>query len=558
MGKLQPYDLEYTISTDYGALVLGNDAIAGNEVTAPKQWKEGLVKWIRNEKYFGLFRSLSIPMQFVTKGKELLDYVYAMQGSEGNATITISRLKRESSTDAWTHIKWFEGKVDFAQCKSTRTSFECNIIEGGLSQIIKSKANTKYDINKAGYNLGLDYHFLISRHPLPNTIPTDEYDYVTLRSAIQCLLNQMAGYTVPFYCPILDALDADNAPLMLTNGRALRNRYANMKNLTTSLDEIFQFFNAMFCAGMGVDVIGGVDTVVIAEKSYFLADTKICETLPNTRAIEISHAKQFSASKIKYGSKSFEGLTYPFGAYSPSQIEDFNKARFHKINNGSIPVTTSTAEIDASCDYTLDGNQTIVTLEYNQGDTTTEEQWDNDIYIAHAQYIHSISNYEWAFYAGHTTEQLNSKNTWLSPKRALYRWLPYLNSITSGIVNVLAYPVEIEIVLPEGVANSSTVVHSDYSNDDSIEPVSVILDGTNQIFKPYIFKIKTAGTVDIADIFEANHNGYISFMYKGVEIKGHIMEVSANPTRRKELEMTLLAHKDTDLTDIFPMPQITP
>ena len=101
-----------------------------------------------------------------------------------------------------------------------------------------------------------------------------------------------------------------------------------------------------------------------------------------------------------------------------------------------------------------------------------------------------------------------------------------------------------------------TQTYSDYDGDTQTEADAVELLGTNLLFKPYVIKIKTSGTVDIADVFEANHNGYISFYYKGVLIKGHIMEVSANPTRRKVLEMTLLAHKDTDLTDIFPMPVI--
>jgi hypothetical protein len=522
--SIQPKDLRYTITTDYGVTVLSH---------APKGWDEGLIKWVRSEKYWGLFRSFSIPMQFALDGKDVLTEVYAKQGSEGRAEVLIERLDR---SDWSTYKTYYNAVVDFSQVKWSHDYFECNLIEGGISQVIKAQETTIYNVNKAPYRNSM----VIQDVALAaSSGAAFVFSAATFRTALEALLYQMYKAVVPVYSELLDDLDASNDVIYVTTGRAIRTDDHDLGNFATSLFDMFQFLNSKFCCGMGVEVINGVDTVVIDGRGYFLQDTQILETVPNGREIEIAPAKQFLANKIMYGDV----------AWQPEDPSLDTEDRFAKECESSIPIKTVKGDVEASSKWYTDYRliQYLINLPSPQLERD-DNSHDNDIFACHVKYDAAQPN-DYFFWTGSCNGVSGALNTWLSPKRALINWLPYLESICSGITETTQLPYLVP-TLPNGYTGITvtSVRDGDPIAEDDILP----LVGTGQLFKPYIFKLKTSGSIDLADILEANHNGYISFYYGDVLMKGHIMEMAANPSRRKVLELTLLAHKDTDLYELHP------
>ena len=513
---IQGLDLRYTITTQAATTVLAY---------APKGWEEGLIKWVRSEKYWGMFRSFSIPMQFYKDGKDILCAVYASEGSEGYAEILIERIDRSTGL----YKTYFKAVADFTQFKWTDLYCEVNLIEGGISKKIKDLEAIKYDILK----------------PTGTPITWTDVKFVSgglytiqvidLEQVLTRLLHHMTGGWVGVESELLDDYTASNSHFYLINGRGIRTGQAG--NMQMSFADLFQALNAAFCMGCGVESTIGGDILRLDSRAYFLQNTEILAATINASETTIAPAKQFLANKMKYG----------FSTWDPqSQNNDPVANRFSKECECSIPTITSKGEVAASSDFFADGEYMtyLYGLDGGAGSIYEDVSGDNDIFILHVKHDGG-QKYMWE---GTCMGVAGAKNTYLGSKQMLINWKSYLESITKGIVNTNIDPYLIT-VLPHGW----TGIHSrsDYTGNTLYEDEIVSLTGDGNIFSPYIFTIKTKGTVDISDILEANHHGYISFNYKGVTLKGHIMEVSANPTRRKVLDLTLLAHKDTDLSQIL-------
>jgi hypothetical protein len=61
---------------------------------APDGWKDTLVKYARNIKYWGLFRDFTVPMKFVGDGAKILRDQMGKFGIESVVTLGIAKLDR--------------------------------------------------------------------------------------------------------------------------------------------------------------------------------------------------------------------------------------------------------------------------------------------------------------------------------------------------------------------------------------------------------------------------------------------------------------------------------
>lgn len=113
---------------------------------SPDGWKDTLVKYGRNLTYLGLFREMTVPMRFTKDGAKILRYVNWNKGQEGIvyfAKHKLNRLAYPHQYDAW-----FMGEIDlskFRQRQQDRT-VTVNVMEGGLSKLLKAHESTSYDI----------------------------------------------------------------------------------------------------------------------------------------------------------------------------------------------------------------------------------------------------------------------------------------------------------------------------------------------------------------------------------------------------------------------------
>jgi hypothetical protein len=196
---MQPFKTRYTLTDNLQAetLVL---------TFHPDGWDDAGVKWVRNEKYFGLFRSFSIPLRFVKDGAEFIRRAFYTYGVNADVTILIERCDND-----WDYVTFYTGKLDFTQIKDEKVFVEINCIDGGLSALVKTNESKVYEIFYDESTVG--------------------FQRFTLDSAYEENLEGLQIYSV--FRELID---------VLTGGKITSGEYAIQSNLLESMSDIEEIF----------------------------------------------------------------------------------------------------------------------------------------------------------------------------------------------------------------------------------------------------------------------------------------------------------------------------
>jgi len=141
-GKPQYINASGNLETGTG--VSRNDGSPANLDYSPEGWLETLVKWARNNKYLGLFREFSVPMIFRKDGAKILRTIKWRLGMEAVYYVAISKLNRTQFPDRYD--PWYSGELDFSKYRQTDTGVDIQIVEGGLSKLLKAYESTTYEL----------------------------------------------------------------------------------------------------------------------------------------------------------------------------------------------------------------------------------------------------------------------------------------------------------------------------------------------------------------------------------------------------------------------------
>lgn len=141
----------------------------------PDKWLDIEVNRQRNQKYFGIERSFTAPLNFVKDGGLILKYffynagvedklylliaekrLYVESGSYIQAEQYIASIDAESSASVieteslpgyyYYYSAIYKGEIDFSQFRHAGPKVTLNIMEGGASKLLKANENTKYTI----------------------------------------------------------------------------------------------------------------------------------------------------------------------------------------------------------------------------------------------------------------------------------------------------------------------------------------------------------------------------------------------------------------------------
>lgn len=110
---------------------------------SPDGWKDQLVNYARNETYYGIFRSYTIPLQFVFDGAQILRSRLYVYGMEDVVNLVINRL----NYDTGQYDLFYTGEIDFSKFEDSIDVFKVNVIEGGLSKYVKAYENVNQEIS---------------------------------------------------------------------------------------------------------------------------------------------------------------------------------------------------------------------------------------------------------------------------------------------------------------------------------------------------------------------------------------------------------------------------
>lgn len=131
--------LYYTVNSSGNVITTTTETA---QARAAMGWKDLKINFERNVKYWGIFREYSVPLQFVKKAAKILRYIFTTQGVEGVCLLEI----RKINTSTLQYEPFFVGDLDFSECSSERDFFQINIMDRGLSEMIKSREDVDFEI----------------------------------------------------------------------------------------------------------------------------------------------------------------------------------------------------------------------------------------------------------------------------------------------------------------------------------------------------------------------------------------------------------------------------
>ncbi|MBO9151930.1 hypothetical protein ACFOTA_06915 [Chitinophaga sp. GCM10012297] len=108
---------------------------------APDGWQDKMVQFGRSAKYFGLFRSFTIPLRFVKAGAKIIRQVQYGSGFEGICYLIILKLNYQTMK----HESWYKGEIDLSKARDRRDYFEVNVLEGGTRKLLSANEGKTYE-----------------------------------------------------------------------------------------------------------------------------------------------------------------------------------------------------------------------------------------------------------------------------------------------------------------------------------------------------------------------------------------------------------------------------
>lgn len=121
------------------------DGVTNAELlSSPEGWQSSLIKYARNLKYWGLFRTFTVPMKFVKDGAAILQSQFHKFGYEAIAYMGIMRF--DQITIPYQYKGWYLSELNFTKYNEAQNSVTIEALEGGFSKYLKANENTTYEI----------------------------------------------------------------------------------------------------------------------------------------------------------------------------------------------------------------------------------------------------------------------------------------------------------------------------------------------------------------------------------------------------------------------------
>lgn len=111
-------------------------------IFAPRGWEDQTLANYRRDLsgYFGMIRSLSLPLTFVKDGYNICRLAFLNDGYEAGVILRVEVRQR-----LWNYKTIFQGDLDFSKYVPNGTTCDIPLMESGITRDIKAKENTKYE-----------------------------------------------------------------------------------------------------------------------------------------------------------------------------------------------------------------------------------------------------------------------------------------------------------------------------------------------------------------------------------------------------------------------------
>jgi hypothetical protein len=680
---MQGKDFLYFLTDDMGRSFHVQNGIIGMSSTptpldfTPGEWQNIIIDSVRNQKYFALDRSFSIPLNAVEDGALILKDQYYKYSIEAKVNLVILKQKLfyDGTEYGFYYDAFYKGELDFEKFNHAGPIVTISIMEGDFPKLIRARENVTYELDmkvpenhyirwdgillrqKASYKIAaVNFTGRPGTHMVPivfvnkegegagvvtksqNTEPSStdyfikatqrvtiqlvgtvkfrvnnnvgtvaislvkvsngvstvikniEYNPVpknvditwTLNEAITLEANEQlfmravylssndngrmtyidssltAAFAVTYETTYPKALPPlyvfqklvekmsdgkytafsqvlnDHSPFKLVPGDEIRG-FENAK-LKTTFSDFFLSFNSQLDLGMGL--INGV--VRIEPKSFFV---------DYTNPIQLGSVKNL---KVRPDLEKFV-TTIKVGLSNQSYNDVNGRQEFNTTLELSTPVTKSSRELDLVSPYRTDSYGAEFLRINLDGQTTTDNSGDNDVWIIHTENlpdgykgddankpVYSLNRDLNPISTG-LLERDTIFNLYLSPKNMLLRNGRYIHS--------LFYRMDGELLKFQTISKNR-----DLNIGGRAEIADVMIGSLlPQLFTPNLLSFEVPAPVDLVELLEANPVRAMAFDYLGILLMGIPVKVGINPATNEAQEYTLLSAPSNNLEELIPI-----
>lgn len=381
-----------------------------------------------------------------------------------------------------------------------------------------------YDVQPARYMSDIQIY---------DQMPEFNCQVVTPYKCFAGLCSKIGGY--PVKSDFLTALTTAK----LTTGQAIR-EFTGI-SLTTSLYDFFFSLRDIYNIGMGVEIISGVQTVVIEEMDYFFSSTNVLH-LGSVNNIKYATASDLVFNNIKVG---YENNSYG---------DDYGTQEFAGTHEYLAPQDIINNDVDWISIYRADpwgiDKVRIDEVKYLYGrvladnliysSQTREKKRDTaadmDVWILDCKYVETISTVD--YYELNRDFTIATSIFSFPDKLFNFRFSPHRNLLRHGsyLRSILRDFEADNIIFQTSEKNTTFSVKMSDESNYITENDSVLISSLNdKKFIPVYAEFSAPTDNELALFLSTvSENGTISFYDNGVLLTGFIIEVSANLAYRKE------------------------
>jgi hypothetical protein len=165
---------------------------------APDGFQDIAVGYERNVKYMSLFRGFSFPLGFVKDGASILKHIMYKLGYEFKLyfILLIQELYFNDTQFGLYYNGIYKGEVDFSSYTQEENKITINLMDGGLSAILKANEGTQYEIPLTGKAVKVKMDGVLFQQNADIEIPSINYAGLAANSTVPMLLAKKEGFDV--------------------------------------------------------------------------------------------------------------------------------------------------------------------------------------------------------------------------------------------------------------------------------------------------------------------------------------------------------------------------
>jgi hypothetical protein len=297
----------------------------------------------------------------------------------------------------------------------------------------------------------------------------------------------------------------------------------SVPQIVTTWTDFFKSMNAVLNVGWGTEIIGGVETSVLEQKSYFFKG--------NLKAIDVGEVGSFGLSV--YLPYIFNSVQY---GYVDQQYDNLNGVtEFNSTAFRQFPIKAINNQLDLVSVYRGDslGIEGLRINISNSGAGTQNSAPNNDVFMIVVDSVPvggKYIPYVMPSYSGVTT---NLYNMPISPARNLSRHGDYLHGMLDKLDGE-------NIIFTSALKNYNLITTDANGFTVSERANTAIVSLPGKLFLPYVAEILVKEPVNMLSLIDMYPTGRIDFSVDGNKFSGFIIDVSTDTDQNKSQKIKLL------------------